>query len=125
MFRRVRTYLALVCLVTIALLVQPTGPAFAAADTMTVNMALFGGAPTYRASGFIYGVSQNASSPSLSTTDQIKVKQMRAGGSQIGCPNGGYVNGQYGPRWTFERAYYNMVTRIEGWARVWRTSAGD
>ena len=111
MFGRGRTYLALAALITLALLVQPSGPAFAAADTMTVNMALFGGTPTYRASGFIYGVSQNASSPPLSTTDQIKVKQMRAGGSQIGCPNGGYVNGQYGPRWTFERAYYNRALR--------------
>jgi hypothetical protein len=31
---------------------------------------------------------------------------MRAGGSQIGCPNGGYVNGGYTARWNFIKAYY-------------------
>ena len=67
MFGRARTYLALAALTALALVVAPTGPAFAAVDTMTVNMALFGGAPTYRASGFIYGLSQNASTPATSS----------------------------------------------------------
>jgi len=31
---------------------------------------------------------------------------MRAGGSQIGCPNGGYVNGGYAARWNLIKAYY-------------------
>jgi hypothetical protein len=101
-----RIYLAVLIAVAGALLVQPARSAYAAADAMTVNMALFGGAPTDRASGFIYGLSQNATTPSVSLQTQIKVRQMRAGGSQIGCPNGGYVNGALSPRWTFEKAYY-------------------
>jgi hypothetical protein len=111
--RKARKYLIVPVLVATALAIQPTLPASAAADTMTVNFSLFGGAPTYRATGFIYGVSQNASSPSTSMTDQIKVKQMRGGGSQIGCPNGGWVNGVagYTARWNFLRAYYNRALR--------------
>ena len=104
-------FLALPALVVMAFIVQPSSPAFAAVDGMTVNFSLFGGTPTYRASGFIYGVSTNASSPPLSTTDQIKVKLMRAGGSQIGCPNGGWVNGAYTARWNFMRAYYARAQR--------------
>jgi hypothetical protein len=104
--KRRRLYLALATLVVLGLLVSPTGPAYAAADGMTINFALNGGTPTYRASGFIYGLSQNATTPAVSLQTGIKVKQMRAGGSQIGCPNGGWVNGAYSARWTFERAYY-------------------
>jgi len=105
------TSLALPALLAMVLIVQPSSPAYAAVDGMTVNFSLFGGTPTYRASGFIYGVSTNASSPPVSTTDQIKVKLMRAGGSQIGCPNGGWVNGAYTPRWNFLRAYYSRAQR--------------
>jgi hypothetical protein len=73
---------------------------------MTVDMSTYGGAPTYRASGFIYGLSQNGATPAQTLQSQIKVTEMRAGGSQIGCPNGGYVNGAYPVRWTAEKAYY-------------------
>jgi hypothetical protein len=109
-FFRPRPYLVLLVAaiagVTVAL---TTGTAFAATENMTVNFALNGGAPTDRASGFIYGLSQNASTPAVSLQTGIKVKQMRAGGSQIGCPNGGWVNGAYSARWTFEKAYYNRA----------------
>jgi hypothetical protein len=102
---KARVYL-IACIVAAVALLIPPGAAYAAVDGMTINMALSGGSPTYRASGFIYGLSQNASTPALSQQTQIKVKEMRAGGSQIGCPNGGYVNGAYTARWTFEKAYY-------------------
>jgi hypothetical protein len=92
--------------VVAALVLQPAGPASAAVDSMTITMATSGGTPTYRASGFIYGLSQNGSTPSTSLQSQIKVKTMRAGGSQLGCPNGGYVNGGYTARWNFIKAYY-------------------
>jgi hypothetical protein len=105
-FTRARTYLALVVLVAAGLATQPMAAAYAAADGMTVNMALSGGAPTYRASGFIYGLSQSTSTPAVSLQTQIKARELRAGGSQIGCPNGGWVNGAYTARWNFERAYY-------------------
>jgi hypothetical protein len=103
---KARASLAIGVLVLAAVFAQQARPAYAASDTMTVDMALYGGAPTYRASGFIYGLSQNASTPAQTLQGQIKVKTMRAGGSQIGCPNGGYVNGAYPARWTFMKAYY-------------------
>lgn len=107
MFARFRrSWPALPALVALALVVQPAAPAQAAVDSMTVDMSTYGGTPTYRASGFIYGLSQNGSTPSASLQSQIKVKTMRAGGSQIGCPNGGYVNGGYAARWNFLKAYY-------------------
>ncbi|MEU4242586.1 beta-xylosidase [Actinoplanes sp. NPDC026619] len=98
--------IAAAVLIVLALVVQPAAPALAAVETMTVDMASYGGTPTYRASGFIYGISQNGATPSSSLQSQIKVKVMRAGGSQIGCPNGGYVNGGYTARWNFIKAYY-------------------
>jgi hypothetical protein len=106
MSAKLRSYLALIALIALALVAQPAGPAQAAVDGMTVNMALYGGTPTYRASGFIYGLSQNSSTPASTWQTQIKAKELRAGGSQIGCPNGGYVNGGYTARWNFEKAYY-------------------
>jgi hypothetical protein len=106
LLKRLRIYLGLTALVVVGLLIAPAGTAYAAADSMTVNFALNGGAPTYRASGFIYGLSQSASTPAVSLQTGIKVKQMRAGGSQLGCPNGGWVNGAYTARWTFEESYY-------------------
>ena len=104
--RRARTYAVLGALVVVASLFQSVQPSFAATDSVTVNMATYGGAPTYRASGFIYGLSQNGTTPALSSQSQIKIRTMRAGGPQIGCPNGGYVNGGYTARWNFIRSYY-------------------
>lgn len=63
-------------------------------------------APTYRASGFIYGIAQDGSEPPNSTLTDIQVRSLRVGGAQIGCPNGGYVNGQYTARWNAVKAYY-------------------
>jgi len=37
---------------------------------------------------------------------------MRGGGSQIGLPNGGWVNGQFAPRWDFVRAYYAKARSV-------------
>jgi len=87
-------------------------PAHAANETVTVNFALNGGTPTYRASGFIYGVSQNAATPATSNLSSIKTRFMRGGGSQIGLPNGGWVNGQFAPRWDFVRAYYAKARSV-------------
>ena len=102
----VRPRLAVYGLVVLAALAGAPAPAHAQVDTMTVDMGVFGGAPSYRASGFIYGMSQDATRPPQNLLSQIKVRIMRAGGSQIGCPNGGWVNGGYTARWNFVTAYY-------------------
>ncbi|MBT0768493.1 hypothetical protein KIH74_06125 [Kineosporia sp. J2-2] len=103
-----RPYLiaVLALLASLFAVVQPAGPAAAAVDGMTVDMSTYGGTPTYRASGFIYGLGQNGSTPAASLQSQIKATELRAGGSQIGCPAGGYVNGSDTARWNAEKAYY-------------------
>ena len=106
MLKRWGRLLAVPVIIVLAVVAQPAAPALAAVETLTVDMATYGGTPTYRASGFIYGISQNGATPSSSLQSQIKVRIMRAGGSQIGCPNGGYVNGGYTARWNFIKAYY-------------------
>ena len=70
------------------------------------------GTPTYRASGFIYGIAQDGSQPPNGTLSDIKVQFLRVGGAQIGCPNGGYVNGQYTARWNAVKAYYAKAKAI-------------
>jgi hypothetical protein len=84
--------------------VPPNPPS--AKDSVIVDMGVTSGAPTYRASGFIYGISQDGSQPPLATLSDIEVRHLRVGGAQIGCPSGGYVNGQYAARWNAVKAYY-------------------
>ena len=96
---------------SLLLLTQLLSPAFAD-DTVTVNMGSLSGAPTYRASGFIYGISQDGSQPPNASLTDIKITHLRCGGAQIGCPNGGYVNGQYAARWNAVKAYYAKAKAI-------------
>ncbi len=110
--RRSRLTLGMFTAVALAVQLGALVPALAANETVTVNFALNGGTPTYRATGFIYGLSQDASQPPQNLLSDIKVKNMRAGGSQIGCPNGGWVNGQYAPRRDFIRAYYAKARAV-------------
>jgi hypothetical protein len=69
-------------------------------------------APTYRASGFIYGLSEDGSLPEQRLQQDIKIQFIRAGGAQLGCPNGGFVNGQYTQRWTAVKHYYARTKAI-------------
>ena len=88
----------------------PTPPA--AKDSVTLDMATASGTPSYRASGFIYGISQDGSQPPNATLTDIKIQHLRCGGAQIGCPNGGFVNGQYAARWSAVKAYYAKAKAI-------------
>jgi hypothetical protein len=88
----------------------PTPPF--ANDSVTVDMGAAGDVPSYRASGFIYGISHDGSQPPDDILTDIKVQYLRSGGAQIGCPNGGYVNGQYTARWNAVEAYYAKAKAI-------------
>jgi len=104
-----RFWLIFSVIIMVALLAQMSTfvPAYGqSGETVTINFALNGGAPTYRASGFIYGLSTNASTPAQTYLTQINTRFIRAGGSQVGCPNGGWINGHYTERWNFVKAYY-------------------
>ena len=63
-------------------------------DQVTIDFARQLGSPTYRASGFIYGLSEDGSQPAQKLQSDIRVGFIRAGGAQLGCSEGGFVNGQ-------------------------------
>jgi hypothetical protein len=84
--------LAAVCVLAVA------NPARAADEAITVNFSVAGGPPTYRASGWIYGMTEDASAPADHFYRDVKFRYMRAGGAQLGAP-GGWVAGTYDRRW--------------------------
>src|ERR1041385_8931963 len=90
--------------------IPPNPPS--ANDSVTIDMSVASGAPSYPARGFIYGISQDGSQSPLTTLSDIKIQHLRSGGAQIGCPNGGYVNGQYSARWNAVKAYHDKAKAI-------------
>lgn len=104
--------LAAVALVASAL-VSLAGPARAADESISVNFAATGGAPTYRASGWIYGMSENASAPADHFYRDVGFRYMRAGGAQLDSP-GGWVSGKYDRRWNATRAQLLRTRSLGG-----------
>lgn len=82
------------------------------ADTVTIDLASQLDAPTYRASGFIYGLSEDGTRPPRRLQSDIKIRFIRAGGAQLDCPYGGYVNGKYNRRWNSVKGYYARTRAI-------------
>jgi hypothetical protein len=70
------------------------------------------GPPTYRGSGFIYGLFADGTQPEQALQSEIKVQFIRVGGAQLGFPVGGYVNGRYLERWNAVKAYYARAKAI-------------
>jgi hypothetical protein len=86
----------------------PTPPT--AKDAVTLDMAVTEGAPTYGASGFIYGISQDGLQPPDSLLSAIKVKTFRAGrGTSGGC---GEAN--WKAHWKVMKAYYAKAKALGG-----------
>jgi hypothetical protein len=81
--------------VTVA--VTPT--AQAANESISVDFSAGGGMPTYRASGWIYGMTENASGSPGNYFRDVKFRYMRADGAQLDGP-GGWVSGRYDRRWS-------------------------
>ncbi len=81
-------------------------------DQLSVDLSAPGGPPTYQASGFIYGLSPDATTPFQEMLTDIKVRFLRAGGSQIGAPLGGWINGRYEDRLSVVRAYHAKAMAI-------------
>ena len=86
----------------------------ARAQTFTVDFSSKLGAPTYRASGFIYGLSEDATQPPQHFVSDIKTQFLRVGGAQLGCPSGGWVNStsNYTRRWNTVQAYYGVAKAV-------------
>jgi hypothetical protein len=96
-----------------ASLIAVTTPAHAADESITVNFSAASGAPTYRASGWIYGMTENASAPADHFYRDVKFRAMRAGGAQLDSP-GGWVSGRYDRRWNATLAQARRTASLGG-----------
>jgi hypothetical protein len=99
-------------LVAASLLTMPA-PAQAADESISVNFSVAGGSPTYRASGWIYGMAENASAPADHFYRDVRFRYMRAGGAQLDSP-GGWVSGKYDRRWSATRAQLLRTRSLGG-----------
>ncbi|MGM1064829.1 RICIN domain-containing protein [Saccharothrix sp. Mg75] len=96
-----------------ASVVVPGPPAQAGDESLTVDFAVTGGAPTHRASGWIYGMTENASAPADDFFRDVRFRYMRAGGAQLDAP-GGWVSGKYERRWNATRAQLLRTRSLGG-----------
>jgi hypothetical protein len=94
-------------------LVTLGAPAQAADESISVNFSVAGAAPTYRGSGWIYGMTENASAPADHFYRDVKFQAMRAGGAQLDSP-GGWVSGKYDRRWNATRAQLLRTRSLGG-----------
>ena len=98
-------------LVAVGLLAVPA-PARADDQSISVNFAATTTAPTYRASGWIYGMTENGAAPPGNFFTDIKFRAMRAGGAQL--PGSGWVGGGYDRRWNATRAQMLRTQALGG-----------
>jgi hypothetical protein len=110
--RRVLARLAVGTLAAASLLTFAS-PAQAADESITVNFSVAGGAPSYRASGWIYGMTENGSGPADHFYRDVKFRYMRAGGAQLDQP-GGWVSGGYQRRWNATLAQARRTAALGG-----------
>ncbi len=96
-----------------AAVVTFTVPAQAADESVTVDFSVAGGAPSYRASGWIYGMTEDASAPADHFFRDVRFRAMRAGGAQLDSP-GGWVSGRYDRRWNATRAQLLRTRSLGG-----------
>nr|WP_107049200.1 beta-xylosidase [Streptomyces sp. NRRL F-5727] len=85
----------------------------AADATVTVDFSTTRGAPTYRASGTLYGMAEDGSLPQEHFYKDIRWRFMRAGGAQLDSP-GGWVAGTYDRRWKSTLAQYRSTKALGG-----------
>ncbi len=88
-------------------------PARAADESIAVDFSAGAGTPAYRASGWIYGMTENASAPADHFYRDVKFQAMRAGGAQLDSP-GGWVSGRYDRRWNATRAQLLRTRALGG-----------
>ncbi|MFI2435720.1 RICIN domain-containing protein [Streptomyces sp. NPDC018693] len=103
-----------VLLAALAATLVPAGPSQAVDTGVTVDFATTKGAPTYRASGMIYGLTADGSLPPDHFFKDIKWQFMRAGGAQLN--GGGYATSlaDYQTRWRATLAQYQRTVALGG-----------
>jgi ricin-type beta-trefoil lectin protein len=87
-------------------------PARADDQSIGVNFAVTTAAPAHRASGWIYGMTENGAAPPDHFFTDVKYQAMRAGGAQL--PGGGWVGGGYDRRWNATRAQMLRTKALGG-----------
>jgi hypothetical protein len=112
-FRHRRLTLPLVAALGAASFVAFSAPAHAADESLTVDFSVTTGSPTYRASGWIYGMTENGSAPADHFFRDVHYRYMRAGGAQLDSP-GGWVSGRYDRRWNATRAQLQRTQALGG-----------
>ncbi|MDQ7805482.1 RICIN domain-containing protein [Amycolatopsis sp. A133] len=88
-------------------------PVSAADESISADFSAAGGSPTYRASGWIYGMTENAAAPADHFYRDVRFQAMRAGGAQLDSP-GGWVSGRYDRRWNATRAQLLRTRSLGG-----------
>ncbi|OLZ74819.1 beta-xylosidase [Streptomyces sp. IMTB 2501] len=101
-------------LTALAATLVPAAPSQAADTGVTVDFATAGGAPTYRASGMIYGMTPNGSLPQDHFFKDIKWHFMRAGGAQLNSGGYGTSLADYQTRWNATLAQYKRTAALGG-----------
>ncbi|MGN5382259.1 RICIN domain-containing protein [Streptomyces lasalocidi] len=110
-----RTVLSVAVLLTaLAATLVPAAPSQAADTGVTVDFATAGGAPTYRASGMIYGMTPDGSLPQDHFFKDIKWHFMRAGGAQLNSGGYGTSVADYQTRWNATLAQYKRTAALGG-----------
>jgi hypothetical protein len=111
--RRRITRLAVGVLVAVSAVTLDAPAAQAADESIAVNFSVAGGTPTYRASGWIYGMTEDGSGPADHFFRDVRFRFMRAGGAQLGAP-GGWVAGTYQRRWNSTLAQARRTIALGG-----------
>ncbi|HJP80473.1 MAG TPA: beta-xylosidase [Pseudonocardiaceae bacterium] len=97
----------------VAILALGAPAANAASETVSVNLASTLGAPQYRASGTLYGMTENAANPPDQYYKNIKWHLERGGGAQLDRP-GGWVAGKLTRRWNAMLAQAKRTASLGG-----------
>ena len=103
-----------VLVAVLATTLVPAGPSQAADTSITVDFATAGGAPTYRASGTLYGMSPDGSLPQDHFYKDIEWKFERAGGAQLNSGGYGTSLAAYQTRWNATLAQYKRTKALGG-----------
>jgi hypothetical protein len=107
------TRLAVGILVAVPAMTVTAPGAQAADESIAVNFSIAGGTPTYRASGWIYGMTEDGTAPADHFYRDVRFRYMRAGGAQLGAP-GGWVAGTYQRRWNSTLAQARRTIALGG-----------
>ncbi|GIM93673.1 RICIN domain-containing protein [Paractinoplanes toevensis] len=87
-------------------------PARADDQSISVNFAATTAAPTHRAAGWIYGMTENGAAPPDHFFTDVDYRAMRAGGAQL--PGSGWQGGGYDRRWNATRAQMLRTRALGG-----------